>query len=197
VSGADLPPANTLGELFQDMVQCARCELAITRTQVVIGVGPARARVMFVGEAPGAQEDRDGRPFVGLAGRFLDQMLARNGVSRDDVFITNLVACRPPGNRTPRVREVRAHAPWLEEQLRLVAPELLVTLGGQSLAYFLPGTKVLTVHGVLQRIERYGREIPLLPLVHPAAAGRFPGLVPEFDRGIARVAAFLSEAHPG
>lgn len=188
-----VPSPDSLGSLFHEMADCTRCELALSRTRVVPGVGPASARVMLVGEAPGAREDQEGRPFVGRSGQWLDRVLARADVQRDDVFVTNLVACRPPGNRNPRPREVRAHAPWLEEQLRLVDPQLIVTLGGQALAYFVPGAKILQVHGAPQWIEREGRSIPLLPLAHPAAAGRFPGLGAKFEADIARIKELLKD----
>src|SRR5690606_37479063 len=115
-----VPRYRSVARLNAEMSCCTRCELAAGRTRVVKGVGPKRARVLFLGEAPGASEDRAGEPFVGSAGRLLDRLLERAGLERSDIYITNVVACRPPKNRTPRVSEVRAHAPWLEEQLRLV-----------------------------------------------------------------------------
>src|SRR5688572_2763269 len=113
---AEVPRARSLKTLFKGMECCTRCELAMGRTQVVLGVGAVKARLMFVGEAPGEKEDLAGRPFVGNAGKLLDRLLEEAGISRTDVFITNIVACRPPGNRTPRVKEVKAHAAWIEEQ---------------------------------------------------------------------------------
>jgi len=169
---ATIPESTTLPALFRAMACCTRCELAGGRTRVVHGVGNPRARIMFVGEAPGKQEDLRGEPFVGRAGRLFDRLLGENGLSRADVFITNVVACRPPANRTPRASEVKAHAPWLEQQLRLVAPEVLVTLGRVALTYFLPGARVTRVRGLPQQVERDGRAVPLLPLLHPAAVLR-------------------------
>lgn len=167
-----IPRPRTLRALMREMVCCTRCELATGRTQVVIGVGNPGARIMFVGEGPGAQEDRKGEPFVGHAGRLFDTLLAENGLSRGDVFVTNVVACRPPGNRTPRPSEVKAHAPWLEEQLRLLRPKLVVTLGRVALTYFIPKGKVTDLRGTLQRIERPDAAYALLPLLHPAAVLR-------------------------
>jgi DNA polymerase len=164
-----VPRFRSLRALFESMACCTRCELAPGRTQVVRGMGASDARLMLVGEAPGAREDREGRPFVGQAGRLLDALLAANGIPRDEVFITNVVACRPPANRTPKAREVAAHAPWLEEQLRLVRPDLLVTLGRIALACFLRRARITRIRGTVQAIERDGRTIPLLPLLHPAA----------------------------
>ena len=182
-----VPRGRSLAGLFEAMACCTRCELATERTQVVRGVGNPRARVLFVGEAPGRQEDRQGEPFVGQAGRLFDQLLAENGLSRANVFITNVVACRPPANRTPKPAEVRAHAPWLEEQLRLVNPDVVATLGRVALTYFLPRAKITLLRGQTQSIERNGRTLPLLPLLHPAAVLRrrtemLPGMREDFSR---------------
>lgn len=166
---AEIPAAASLPALFTEMVCCTRCELARGRTQVVVGVGDPAARLFFVGEAPGKQEDLRGQPFVGQAGRLFDRLLEEIGLTRDHVFITNVVACRPPGNRTPRASEVQAHAPWLEEQIRLVRPDAIVTLGRVALGYFLPRAKITELRGRPQEIERHGRKLPLLPLLHPAA----------------------------
>ncbi len=184
---AVVPTARTLGALFDAMACCTRCELALGRTQVVRGIGADSARLMLVGEAPGAREDREGRPFVGQAGKLLDTLLAANGLARDEVFITNVVACRPPANRTPRAREVAAHAPWLEEQIRLLEPEVLVTLGRVALTYFLPRARITQIRGVVQEVERDGRTLPLLPLLHPAAVLRnrrelLPGMQEDFGK---------------
>ncbi len=190
--------ASSIPALFQAMSCCTRCELAPGRTQVVAGVGDPRARVLFVGEAPGVQEDRRGEPFVGQAGRLFDQLLAENGLSRTDVFITNVVACRPPGNRTPRPAEVRAHAPWLEEQLRLVNPTVLVTLGRIALNYFLPKAKITLVRGQPQSVEWNGRILPLLPLLHPAAVlRRRTEMLPGMREDFGKLPALLASASPG
>ncbi len=161
-----------LGALFEAMRCCTRCDLALGRMQVVPGVGPRDARLMLIGEGPGAQEDRRGEPFVGRAGALLDELLASAGLAREDVFITNTVACRPPRNRTPRTRETAAHAPWLEEQLRLVAPRVVCTLGRSALVYFVPGAKITELHGEAIEVEREERTLTLLPTFHPAAALR-------------------------
>jgi len=137
-----------------------------TCTQLVPGEGPADAELFFVGEAPGAQEDKQGRPFVGAAGRLLDQLLESIGLRRPDVFITNVLKARPPKNRDPRPAEVAHHWPWLEEQLDLVRPALIVPLGRHALERFAPGEKISEVRGSL--LERDGRR--LFPLLHPAVA---------------------------
>jgi uracil-DNA glycosylase family 4 len=139
------------------------CEQA---TNLVPGEGSAEARVVIVGEAPGAQEDRKGRPFVGNAGRLLDRLLEAAGLVRDDVFITNVVKARPPGNRDPRADEVAHHLPWLEAQLNVIAPEVIVPLGRHALARFADDLKISEAHGHV--VERDGRR--LFPMYHPAAA---------------------------
>lgn len=133
---------------------------------MVPGEGSPTADVMIVGEAPGASEDRQGRPFVGRAGRLLDELLAAAGLERGDVYITNVVKARPPGNRDPRAGEVVHHMPWLETQLALVQPRLVVPVGRHALAHFSDGTKISEVHGTA--VTERGRE--LFPLYHPAAA---------------------------
>ena len=126
------------------------------------------AHVMLVGEAPGASEDKQGRPFVGRAGKLLDQLLEAAGLVRDEVFITNVVKARPPGNRDPKAAEVAHHLPWLERQLALVAPSVVIPLGRHALAHFAPGRKITEVHGEL--IAEGDRR--LVPWLHPAAALR-------------------------
>jgi DNA polymerase len=135
----------------------------------VPGEGGEDARVVIVGEAPGATEDRTGRPFVGNAGRLLDELLGEAGLRREDVFITNVLKARPPGNRDPRAAEVAHHRPWLEAQLDVIQPELIVPLGRHALRHFAPEAKIGEVHGT-----RVGDN--LFPLYHPAAALHNPKL---------------------
>ncbi len=164
--------AAALAKLHADITGCNRCPLWRTRTQAVPGVGPATARIMFVGEAPGRQEDLQGEPFVGAAGRLLDELLASAGLRRDQVFITNVVKSRPvvgppPGrNRAPTVEEIAACTPWLEQQLQILKPTVVVTLGRIALEYFLPGKRISEVHG---RSYRRGA-MTVIPLYHPAVA---------------------------
>lgn len=188
---AEIVRFRTLKQLFSTMQCCTRCELAVGRTQVVLGAGSVRASLMFVGEAPGEKEDQVGRPFVGNAGRLLDRLLEDVGIARTDVYITNIVACRPPRNRTPKVKEVNAHAPWLDEQLRLVKPEVVVTLGRVALTYFVPKAKVGEARGKSRRLERNGQPFVLLPTFHPAAVLRdyavlYPRVLSDFKK-IARL----------
>ena len=143
-------------------------EVCETATQLVPGDGPAGAEVVFVGEAPGAAEDLEGRPFVGRAGRLLADLLAAAGLRREDVYVTNVVKARPPGNRDPRKAEVAHHLPWLVAELEALRPRAVVPLGRHALAHFAPGERIGELHG--REISRRGRS--LYPLYHPAAALR-------------------------
>src|SRR5688572_1026820 len=167
-----IPRFRSLKSLFAAMDGCARCDLALGRTQVVHGDGSPKSGVMLIGEGPGQQEDKQGKPFVGSSGRYLDRLLEEAGLVRSEVYITNIVACRPPGNRAPKISEMKAHAPWIEEQLRLVKPRLIVTLGRSALIYFLPKAKITQVHGQVARVERESGVLHLLPTFHPAAVFR-------------------------
>jgi len=143
-----------------------------TCTQLVPGEGPVTAPVMIVGEAPGAREDAQGRPFVGAAGKLLDRLLGDAGLTRGEVFITNVVKARPPGNRDPKAGEVAHHRPWLDAQLELIAPALLVPLGRHALKRFAPDAAIGEAHGTV--LDAGARR--LFPLYHPAAALHNPGL---------------------
>ncbi|MPZ24060.1 MAG: uracil-DNA glycosylase [Dehalococcoidia bacterium] len=145
---------------------CRACALGSLRTNAVPGEGNAEAEVMFVGEAPGYYEDQAGRPFVGQAGKLLDDLLARAGLSRLDVFIANVLKCRPPGNRDPLPGEMDACSAHLNAQVDAIDPRVIVTLGRYSMQRFLPGSTISRVHG--QRFERDGRIV--VPMYHPAAA---------------------------
>lgn len=161
-----------LQALHEEIRKCQRCSLWAARTQAVPGVGPADARVMLVGEAPGRQEDLQGQPFVGQAGRFLDVLLASIGLARGEVYITNVVKSRPfigppPGrNRSPLANEIQACRKWLDEELRIIQPEIVAAMGRIAVEYFLPGKKIAEVHGSPQ--QQGARTI--LPLYHPALA---------------------------
>jgi uracil-DNA glycosylase len=139
------------------------CEQA---TNIVPGEGDHSPDVLLVGEAPGASEDKQGRPFVGRAGKLLDTLLAEAGLARADIFITNVVKARPPGNRDPRADEVAHYLPWLEQQLALLQPRLIIPLGRHALAHFAPGRKISEVHGDLL----VAGDRQLVPWLHPAAA---------------------------
>jgi uracil-DNA glycosylase len=177
--------------MLKVMTTCTRCDLASTRTNVVLGVGNRNARLMLIGEAPGEKEDLAGVPFVGRAGQLLDRVLEASGIERDDVFITNIVACRPPKNRAPRAAEVRAHAPWIEEQLRLVNPEIVVTLGRVALTYFIPKAKVTRIRGKPQKVARGETTLTVVPTLHPAAALRDPELRPLIEADFRKIGRLL------
>ena len=153
-----------------------RCgfDVCTQATQLVPGEGSVTAEVVIVGEAPGANEDREGRPFVGRAGRLLDELLAEACLAREDVFITNVLKARPPRNRDPRADEVAHHLPWLWAQLDVIEPRLLVPLGNHALRRFAPDARIGDVHGRV--LERDGRT--LFPMYHPAAAMHNQRLLP-------------------
>jgi uracil-DNA glycosylase len=163
-------PPLSLDALNEEIRTHSGCgfEICESATNIVPGEGNATADVLLVGEAPGASEDKQGRPFVGRSGKLLDQLLEEAGLVRDDVFITNVVKARPPGNRDPKADEVAHYLPWLEQQLALIAPHVIIPVGRHALAHFAPGRKITEVHGTLI-VER---ERQLVPWLHPAAALR-------------------------
>ena len=158
--------AHEVEELYTEVRGCQRCALAKTRTLAVPGEGPLDSEVMFIGEAPGVNEDRQGRPFVGQAGAFLEELLAEAGLSRPEVYICNVLKCRPPGNRDPLPTEVEACNDYLSAQIRLIDPLLIVTLGRYSMSRFFPNQAISRIHGKPR--EANGRI--LVPMYHPAAA---------------------------
>lgn len=148
-------------------LSCTRCPLSQTRHHVVFGVGPQDAEVLFVGEGPGENEDLQGEPFVGAAGHYLNELLGCAGLRREDVFIANVLKCRPPGNRDPRPEEIQTCTPFLREQTRTIDPEVLVTLGKFSTQFVLKTQVGITrLHG---RVQRAGKFL-VFPIFHPAAA---------------------------
>lgn len=157
----------SLGALREHGGDCTRCPLSLTRTRLVFGIGDEHARLMFIGEAPGKNEDLTGEPFVGAAGKFLDELLASIGIEREQVYIANMVKCRPPGNRDPEPAEIATCAPFLARQIELIAPDAIVTLGRFAAHYVLDTTAPITsLRGKLY--HRDGRNI--IPVFHPAAA---------------------------
>ncbi len=157
---------DSLEKVAAEVRVCLKCDLCKTRTKAVPGEGPAVVEVLFIGEAPGLNEDRQGRPFVGAAGQFLEELLANAGIKRQDCFITNVVKCRPPENRDPLPVEIAACANYLERQTALLKPKLIVTLGRYSMAKYFPGETISRIHGKLRNIN--GQLV--LPMYHPAAA---------------------------
>src|SRR5512139_778446 len=159
-------PEQVLAQVAKEVSVCTNCVLHTSRKKAVPGEGPAHAEIMFIGEGPGFHENEQGRPFVGAAGQFLDQLLARAGVTRADVWITNVVKCRPPGNRDPLPEELEACDIHLKRQIEAINPSIIVTLGRFSMNKFMPGAKISTVHGQMRKVgERY-----VIAKFHPAAA---------------------------
>lgn len=160
-------PHIPLDQLLIEVAQCRRCPLCDGRTQTVFGVGNPAARVLIVGEAPGKNEDLQGEPFVGAAGKYLNELLALAGLERDEVYIANVLKCRPPSNRDPRPEEIQACTPYLREQTRTIDPEFIVTLGNFATKFILKTDVGITrLHGTLQRAGRF----KVFPIFHPAAA---------------------------
>lgn len=160
-----------LDKLKADIIKKNICpELASQAKNLVMGDGNVNAEIVFIGEAPGKKEDETGVPFIGSAGRFLNDMLAEAGMDRTDVYITNIVKYRPPDNRDPLPAEKAAFLPYLIKQLEIINPEVVVTLGRHSMEYFLPGEKISDIHGSPVLVEFGNREIIVIPLFHPAAA---------------------------
>ena len=180
-----------LDTLAQQISVCTKCELYKGRTKAVPGEGPTHAEIMFIGEGPGANEDKQGRPFVGASGKFLDQLLAAAGVTRADVWITNVVKCRPPGNRDPQMIEIETCTTnYLDNQIKIVNPSIIVTLGRHSMSRFFPDAKITQVHGQMQKV---GKRF-IIPMFHPAAALHQDRFKPMLLEDFARLPAQLEEA---
>ena len=189
-------PSATLDELHAKVRACTRCaELVRSRTQPVPGVGPKRARVMFVGEAPGRWEDEKGEPFVGDAGAYLTQLLEQIGLQRSDVFITNVIKCRPPENRSPKPDEIESCRPYLLRQIEYVRPDLVVLLGRFALEEFFPKEKITQAKGKPRPLTIGGRTIRALPLLHPAFGVRRQDLKPEIERDFWIIRDLLKESN--
>jgi DNA polymerase len=187
-----------LKTLLMDARQCTRCaELAETRTSVVFGAGNADAELMFVGEAPGANEDLQGLPFVGAAGKLLDQLLGEIGLSREEVFIANVLKCRPPGNRDPRPGEIESCRPYLSRQIELVAPRVICTLGNFATKLLRGDPMGITrVHGVPEVRTLGTHTVRVFPLFHPAAALYTPRTLDILREDFARLPSILSLPAP-
>ena len=177
----------TLEDLDQRVRNCTDCPLHNSRTHAVPGEGPADADILFIGEGPGFHEDRQGRPFVGPAGNFLEDLLQSIGMSRDQVYIANMVKCRPPNNRDPAPGEISACSKYLDRQIELIDPLLIVTLGRFSMARFLPGQSISRVRGRLRPVG--GRHI--FPIMHPAAGLRRQEMRAAIEQDFAKVPGLL------
>lgn len=178
-----------LDALREQIAVCTRCELHRAATNPVPGEGNPDARILLIGEAPGFHEDTHGTPFVGNSGKFLTQLLEKAGLTREDVFITNVVKHRPPGNRDPLPDEMAACAHFLEEQIEIIDPDVIVTLGRFSLARYFPGQRISKIHGEPKEIN--GRYV--VPMYHPAAALHNGSLRPEIEADFQKLPRMLAE----
>lgn len=176
--------------LAAEIAKCTRCPLHQGRTKPVPGEGPEDAEIMFIGEAPGFHEDQQGRPFVGAAGRFLEELLESIGLKRDQVYITNVIKCRPPGNRDPLPEEIEACKPFLDRQVELIQPKLVVTLGRFSMARVFPKARISRIHGQPRKIGG----IIYYPMYHPAAALHQPSLRRTVEEDMRRIPELIEQA---
>ncbi len=180
---------STLNDLYREIAACQRCSLYKGATRPVPGEGPADAKLMFIGEGPGYHEDQQGRPFVGAAGQLLESLLASIGLKREQVYIANVVKHRPPNNRDPLPGEVLACRPWLEQQLSIIKPKIVVTLGRHSMEMFFPGKSVSKIHGTSVRKDG----VIYFAMYHPAAALHQQSLRQDVEADILKVRPFLDE----
>ncbi len=188
-----MTPADTLQFIAQATHSCTLCGLHGGRTRTVPGEGPADARVMLIGEGPGYHEDRQGRPFVGPSGQFLEQLLSLAGLSRAQVFISNVVKCRPPQNRDPQPDEIQTCTEhYLFRQIEAINPRVIVTLGRFSMGLFFPGERISRIHGQPRRVD--GRTI--VPMLHPAAALHQPQNRPLIEADFRQLAEILAQSEP-
>jgi len=180
---------SALKELYTQISGCFKCEIARSRCRAVPGEGPENAEIMFIGEAPGWNEDQQGRPFVGAAGQFLDRLIESIGLTRQQVYIANVIKCRPGGNRDPLPTEIENCAPFLEKQIELIQPRMIVTLGRFSMAKFFPGKTIGRIHGTA-RIEG-GRAY--FAMYHPAAALHQQSLRKEIEADMLKIPGILAD----
>jgi DNA polymerase len=179
----------TLDEIARQVTGCRACDLCRTRNRAVPGEGPNNPTLLFIGEAPGWHENQQGRPFVGAAGQFLNDLLASIGLKRQDVFITNVVKCQPPGNRDPQPDEIAACSAYLDAQLALLQPRIVVTLGRYSMARWFPNARISQIHG---QPKRFG-DLTVFPMYHPAAALHQPSLRAAVEADMLKLPRLLAE----
>ncbi|HEX73974.1 MAG TPA: uracil-DNA glycosylase [Dehalococcoidia bacterium] len=181
---------SALSELYEEIALCHQCKLAEYRTRVVPGEGAENAEIMFIGEAPGWHEDQQGRPFVGPAGLYLDQLLASINLKREQVYIANVIKCRPLGNRDPLPTEIRNCRKWLERQIELIHPKMIVTLGRYSMAMFFPGKSISKIHGTAQKRDN----TMYYAMYHPAAALHQQSLRQAIEADMLKIPSLLAQA---
>ena len=180
---------SALTDLYREIVKCQECDLAKHRTRAVPGEGPDNAAILFIGEAPGWHEDQQGRPFVGAAGKFLDELLASIAMRREEVYIANVLKCRPPANRDPLPTEIKTCQKWLDRQIDLIQPQIIVTLGRYSMAKFFPGESISKVHGK----GRLVGDVIYYAMYHPAAALHQQSLRQVIQTDMLRLPSLLDE----
>jgi len=185
-------------QLTEEVVSCRKCSLWQSRRNPVVGEGNLNSMIMFIGEAPGYHEDIQGRPFVGAAGKLLTELLHSIGLSREDVYITNVLKCRPPNNRDPRPEEIKACSPYLDRQLLIIKPSIVVTLGRHATSYILSRAglaprNISSVRGKIFRLNVLGLSITLLPTYHPAAALYRPPLRTKLEEDFNKLKSLMHE----
>ncbi len=178
-----------LQALHEQIRACQACKLGAGRTNAVPGDGPEQAAIVFIGEGPGFHEDKQGRPFVGAAGQFLVELLDSINLGREEVFITNVVKCRPPANRDPEPDEIKACQEHLERQLELIRPQMVITLGRFSMARYFPNAKISKIHGQPKKMDG----VIYYPMYHPAAALHQPSLRGTVQEDMKRIPRLLAE----
>lgn len=183
-------PAEELEKISREVSLCENCDLHYSRKNSVPGEGPADAEIMFIGEGPGFHENEQGRPFVGAAGKYLEELLASINLTRSDVYITNVVKCRPPGNRDPQASELSSCSDFLDRQIHIINPKVIVTLGRFSMGKFFSNAKISDVHGRASNIR--GRLI--VAMYHPAAALHQPSLKPVVEADFLRIPELITQA---
>ena len=181
---------SALTELYQQIALCHKCDIAKLRTKVVPGEGAENADIIFIGEAPGWHEDQQGRPFVGQAGQFLDRLLASINLNRQQVYIANVIKCRPPDNRDPLPTEIQNCRQWLDSQIAIIKPKMIVTLGRYSMAMYFPGKSISKIHGTAVKRDN----VIYYAMYHPAAALHQQSLRQAIEADMLKIPRLLAEA---
>ena len=181
---------SALTDLYKELGNCYKCDISRARTRVVPGEGAEGAEIMFIGEAPGFHEDQQGRPFVGPAGQFLDRLLALINLTREQVYIANVIKCRPTGNRDPLPTEITNCEHWLNQQIEIIKPKMLVTLGRYSMARYFPGKSISKIHGTARRES----DIIYFAMYHPAAALHQQSLKQSIEADMVKIPQLLAES---
>lgn len=187
-----MDPVEELRAIAAEVRACQKCKLSQTRNKAVPGEGPSNSRILFIGEGPGANEDMQGRPFVGAAGKFLDELLGKANLKRPNVFICNVVKCRPPSNRDPEPDEITPCGEYLDRQIAAINPKVIVTLGRFSMAKFFPNARISQIHG---QVSKIGDRL-VVAMYHPAAALHQPALRGDLERDFAALDRLLHPDRP-